>query len=421
MIYSEFKEQIISEFKNRYINIDENVGFTIKGINGSKISVANTVEVLLTLEIMFNYSGWIKDSELSCFDFNGIDRYLKNRMINILDLEAESQRITELSYCGIGLLILGEWEEANNIADYLIKNKSEFGGWGRYIADTNPDLYETYLVTKLLHRLNRKIECPKWIKKLGKESSGTKFLYDNTNLNNSNSIEALTILVYMLEYYYDISVDSKYKEYINSYFKRHIEDIKNANEGAFARHPVSDYTIFSFGIASQILTYNKNPFFIEESINVSICKFITDDFMRKPRKSIPFALEYVRLVDTICDRYDPFDEDESVKYEMDIQLKNLEETTIELKNEILLLPFKMSLTIILILLSSIITYFLMKAAILVKIVPEFENYNIVLIVGATIIPFVFSITGIIKKLVNLSSKLYIYFVKRERKKKNERD
>ena len=107
---SEFKLKIIRSLKKQYITIGKQSGFNLPHITGDKISIANTVEALLILEIHYpNFKNKNYD-ELQFINFDYIYNNIYVSLNNILKYSNEEQRVLDIAYCGIGLLMFGSDE-----------------------------------------------------------------------------------------------------------------------------------------------------------------------------------------------------------------------------------------------------------------------------------------------------------------------
>ncbi len=427
---SEFKLKIIRSLKKQYITIGKQSGFNLPHITGDKISIANTVEALLILEIHYpNFKNKNYD-ELQFINFDYIYNNIYVSLNNILKYSNEEQRVLDIAYCGIGLLMFGSDEVIDNLAEYLKKNQCDLGGWGHYIKNSPPDLLETYLVSKFLYRYdnNFRLNIPKWMYELPKNADGTCFSpKSENNTNNRISIEALTLFSYTFEKYYKQTVDTEYKYSINKYFKENIKHIINAEENFFIKHPISDYSVFSFGLAAYLVKDINEPFFND----LDICARMTEDFMNII-KNIPYALELSRLVFIIKDYYDPFKQKSIVSNHLSLSNKKIEQLELsineQLKNTNSLIEkmsFEITVYILLILLIIALSYFFINTAI-VNLLPELKYKNLVINIGATIVPLIMGICDILSKIVKLIFRVYSkislktpYIQQKKEKKINE--
>lgn len=318
----EFKNDIIQMLSKCYVSREKDqAGFKLYKLNNPIISIANTVEALLTMEQLFgkNFPSY---KELANFNFNYIKNFLlkeKNNFVNLDQEEFYNQKTSNIAYCGIGLLLLNEKDVAKEIFDFLQdKCSSQDKMWGVYVSNSEPDIYATYIVTMLMNRLHMNCQCPYQISEMLKESTNLGIPY---NMSSRESyIEALTIAVYMCKYYYNYDVNSVNIEYINSYFSEKAKDICDCVENHFSIHPETKYHIFTFGLAAFITENIKLPFFIDN--NHYILEMLKEDFAYTSRKNIPFCLELCRLYNATKRRYDPFqreillDEVEDLQKEM---------------------------------------------------------------------------------------------------------
>lgn len=406
----QFEDAVLLSLKGQYISINKKAGFCLKHAKNHRISIANTTETLLILETLFNRN--LKNHKLDCFNFTYIEKFLIDRKSALLN--NDNSRIIDLAYCGIGLQILNKIEESKEIAKLLYENTSNTSstGWGRTLDYDECDLFSTYLVIKLLKRLNMEVVYPEWIDNLSIEESGISFLPDDSSfVENPKKIESLVLLCYIKEHYFGIEIKTDLKRIINNYFLEKSKSIINAEEQAFATDPASGYTIFSFGLASCLLKNEKDPFYMVGG--ESLCSKLSSDFMFRTEKNIPYALEIMQLVITLKECYDPFVEK---SYSIEDLKSDINSEIYSIKEELSLLPTKTTLSYLIILGTSIVIFiFLIGIFFKMKI----ENGALISILCAVFIPLIFDICGIIRFLVRLSMKMYSFSIRKISKKRKE--
>lgn len=316
----EFKKSILQMLSKCYVDSREECkGFKLHIEHNPIISIANTVEALLIMEQLYGKS-FVSNRDLFEFDFNAIKKYLlteKGKYLKLRDEELCNEKTSKIAYCGIGLLLLNEVESAKEVYIFL-ENKCSVqkNMWGTYALNSQPDIYATYMVAKLMNRLhirNRGFNI--MFVNMLKNSSDLGIAYNATE--KEAYVEALTIGVYMSKFYYNCDISEENIQIINSYFANKTEAICRCIENDFSIHPEARYHVFAFGLAAFVTEIVKCPFYIENGHY--ILERLHKDFADLPRKSIPFCLELCRMYNAIKKRYDPFkrevmfDEIESLK------------------------------------------------------------------------------------------------------------
>lgn len=416
--YDNYRSNIIENLKKQYFSIGQQAGFRLKLIDGNKISIANTVEVLLMLEIIYPNYTFKKYSSLSFINFDNILIFLTCRVNKILEYSKKDQRVLDLAYCAIGILILDKNNKLiKKLLDYFTQNENSNGGWGYFISSDEPDLLGTYLVEQFFYKSGtiNSHNFPAWLTNLEKNNNGTSFnRLTELNTSNSFSIEALTLFVYISEIYFNTPVDPLYKQYINNFFTNNISWIINAEENKFVIHPISSYTIFAFGLAAELTVDLSNPFYNDIEI---FTKFNTN-FMVNTIKNIPFALEYSKLIKTVKNCYDPFNKNKSYclynQYELDIQLKNICDKIENCQLKIDNIPRNSSIYILIVLFTIAIFYFLIYTFFKYTF-PEVEYKEILVYIGAVFIPLLMELLGFFRKFVSFILKICDTIIKRREK------
>ncbi len=377
--YEEFETMVLNRLSNDYVNINNESGFSSIIIGNSRLSVANTVEALLILNKMYKSVNEIEKKEN--IHLNDVEKFL---IRSYSDMEKQTvKKISDLAYCGIGLYILGKKEKAKEILN-ILKNCKKAGGWGTFSNESSADLYSTFLVFKLHYLFGENIIVPEWIASSinSNASEGIAFL-EAPKPQDSKSIEALTIAVYITKRYANQPIDEKLIKNIDNFYKEKIDHIIKGDINVFTLHPKTQYNIFGFGLAAYICA-NKELSFVE-TLREKLPN-ITNETLNN-NKDIPFTLELVRSIKEIKYIYDPFCFESSNQISK-ADIDNKIEETIQWTSINTIFIFVLGLVIYLIISSVLLNAF--------KI--SFTGDNIVYIIISLIIELLFDIFGLIKQI-----------------------
>lgn len=91
-------------------------------------------------------------NELGKFDFARIKAFLNakcNEFCNKQEASYSSIKTNDVIFCGLGLIRLGETENAGKLYDLLQKAKINDNAWGIYLSSQNPNILQTFYGTML--------------------------------------------------------------------------------------------------------------------------------------------------------------------------------------------------------------------------------------------------------------------------------
>lgn len=391
-------------------------GFKLSIEHRNISSITITTQVLLIFEQLFGdnfiYRKELKDQ----FEFDNIKRYLLQKKDGFLKQEKENSsqiHVNHCAFCGIGLLLLKEIDAANELADLLQRNRvnAEFS-WGLRIGSNKPDILPTYITTMLFSRLHRFFTIPSFINKLLEQSDSLGIPYSESS-KEFKYIEALTLAIYMLKFFYIEPVHEDKIKVINEYYFNGKESIYAAKESFFQEHPNNQWRIYGFGLASNIVSDYKGPFY--ESIFENLTPYFD-----KPETNIPYILELCRMYNAIVNSIDLF-KDNFILFEiqqinkkiniMNESLNNMEENIEQQISNIqqynrevnIKIPIATAFTVTYFAMLGVLTFFMTKFFITsILNIDNFNGFlNILDLVISIIVPFV----GFVSK------KTRIYLVK----------
>lgn len=338
MTHTEFINQTIEMIKQCQCENDyhNGLGFKLKIEKNDIKSITITTQVLLIFEQLFGrnfrFNPKIKDE----FDFDKITKYLKRNkdiFINFDTNNFSKFNVNRCAYCGIGLLLLNEEDDAIEIAEFLCKYKinNEYA-WGINLSENSPDILTTYIVTMLLNRLHKSFCRPSFLDDLLKQCDNHGIPYNN-KCPDYKYMEALTLVLYMDKFYYFKPIEEEKIKLINGYYYNGIDSICNAKESYFKEHPINQWRIYGFGLAANTIHDLNNPFF--EYVLENLTRYFD-----KPQTNIPYVLEICRMYNAIKQNNDPFHKDRilheinNLSDETHLEINNLKEKLNSLENRI---------------------------------------------------------------------------------------
>lgn len=305
-----FRKNIEDIIKNCYVNLEteEKAGFKLAIENNNIISITNTVEMLLIMELLYG-KNFSSNGKVERINFDRIKKFFietKNSFLEMEEHDIRKEKTIHVAYCGIGLILLKDINSAMEIYNLLAKKRAtDDNMWGKDLGDLEWDLYATYVVTMLMNRLHLTCVCPMSIKEmLNTDTKDGIAFYQNSK---NKYVEALTLAVYMGLFYYNDNdyIYSQAIENVNSYYLELSAEICNCIADRFVMH--NTHHIFAFGLAAHVVRNLKHPFYMKNNHN--ILEYLNHDFINIPKKNIPFCLELCRLYTAIKLEYDPFKQD----------------------------------------------------------------------------------------------------------------
>lgn len=300
-----FIEKVIKMLESCQCKEGESSGFKLEREPNEIISVVNTTQALLIMEKLFGRN-FIYNENLKNFDFKSIKNFFINKKDYYLNCEKSqfsSIKINDISFCAIGLNLLGENLYAEKLCDLLLDNKiNRENAWGFHLASPNADILQTYYVTMLLNRLHKKCVMPQFVKDILKKYKDKGVPY--TRKDKRIYIESLTLIAYMEKYYYHTTIKEDYLNKINIYYTNKFDSISHGYDNSFNIHPFTQWRLFCFGKAACVLLDIKNPFYAKNGHY--ILENLDEDCMNNCSANIPYVLELCMLYNAIKDRYDPF-------------------------------------------------------------------------------------------------------------------
>lgn len=417
MKYHSYIEALLNEY-NFLKKSDPNgkfEGFSLR--NSKTISVANTVEVLLTLYNLFGRE-FYRNERLKTFNFKKIINFLEQKKDDITQNPDEEQSVKEIAYCGIGLYLLNERNPSQEIANHLLNNINVENAWGTTLKNTNSELFSTFLVNCLFHYLDMdKIESSFVIQLMNdSDEQGASFYSKKTPIaNNVHSVEALVYILYIYKYFYNKSCDIDKVNIINKYYTDKLHDIVEPKNDSFQVHPTNNYTIFAFGLAAFLLTDSESAFYLKNSYYI-LCDKIKDN-ITNIEKNIPYLLEISRMIFCIRQYFDPFatpinysctaeNSSNNLNNKIDTIYDKINNLDNIIKDKIDEGATNSMILFLLIILFFIISYYVTKGIIDLTFPETSESKDIFTVIAGFLVPTLLTITGIMKKIANFIINIY---------------
>lgn len=297
-----FEGHILEKLRNcLYKASDGTHGFRILQTE-LKANITNTVEALLILEGL-NKSYLTEENRPDFVKFDKIGDFLVKEYNRIDTWSPANIKTIQISYCGLGLLLLGKPDMAIKIGDLLQQYECDEGGWGNHLKCQTPNILATFHVSQFLNRLKIHSKIPKWIEEININEQGCSF-YPNSMQDETKNIAALSLLAYMRKFYFHKELDSKFVSYIGRYYEKiKFRPVFNINGEDLIQEKFSGYHVFAFGLANNIISSERNFSLVRDTL-----KKIPDNFCDMAEKNIPYILEQVRFVNSVRRAYDPFEE-----------------------------------------------------------------------------------------------------------------